>query len=145
MTRQATISDIKSLNRLFDLYRVFYNQESNLKASKLFLLERFENKDSKIFVTEDSGILVGFVQLYPIFSSTQMKRLWLLNDLFVDESYRGKGYSKGLIEAAKNLANETNSAGLLLETDKNNFVGNLLYPKVGFKLDENHNYYHWST
>ena len=36
--------------------------------------ERFENKDSKIFVKEDSGILVGFVQLYPIFSSTKMQR-----------------------------------------------------------------------
>ena len=145
MTRAATISDIESLNRLFDLYRVFYNQESNLKVSKSFLLERFENEDSKIFVAEDSGILVGFVQLYPIFSSTQMKRLWLLNDLFVDESYRGKGYSKGLIEAAKNLAIETNSAGLLLETDRSNLVGNKLYPKVGFNLDKNHNYYYWAS
>jgi GNAT superfamily N-acetyltransferase len=145
MIRKATTSDIDSLNRLFDLYRVFYNQERNLEASKSFLLARFENEDSKIFVAEDSGILVGFVQLYPIFSSTQMKRLWLLNDLFVDERFRGKGYSKSLIVAAKDLAIETNSAGLMLETDKSNLVGNNLYPSVGFNLDKTHNYYFWTN
>ena len=32
-----------------------------------------------------------------------MKRYWLLNDLFVNENYRGKGFSKDLIEEAKKL------------------------------------------
>jgi ribosomal protein S18 acetylase RimI-like enzyme len=33
----------------------------------------------------------------------------------------------------------------MLETAKSNIEGNRLYPKVGFELDEDHNYYEWST
>ncbi|WP_271711513.1 GNAT family N-acetyltransferase [Marinigracilibium pacificum] len=72
-----------------------------------------------------------------------MKRVWLLNDLFVDEKYRGKGISVALINRAKKLAKETNAVGLMLETEKSNDIGNNLYPKTGFTLDKDHNYYSW--
>lgn len=36
-----------------------------------------------------------------------------------------------------------NACGLILETAKTNIVGNELYPKVGFSLDKEHNYYSW--
>ena len=66
-----------------------------LKGAENFLKERLENQDSEIFVAEENGILTGFTQLYPLFfSSTRMKRYWLLNDLFVNENHRGKGHSK---------------------------------------------------
>jgi ribosomal protein S18 acetylase RimI-like enzyme len=48
-----------------------------------------------------------------------------------------------LIEAAKTLCRETNSCGLVLETAKTNIIGNALYPKTGFQLDIEHNYYFW--
>ena len=59
-----------------------------------FSKERLKNQDSEFFVAEENGILTGFTQLYPLFSSTRMKRYWLLNDLFVNENHRGKGHSK---------------------------------------------------
>ena len=65
--------------------------------------------------------LVGFVQLYPLFSSTRMEKLWLLNDLFVDPDYRGKGISKGLINKAKELVEESDACGMFLETEKIKF------------------------
>ena len=74
-----------------------------------------------------------------------MQRLWLLNDLFVAYEYRGNGISKKLIEAAKEHCKHTNASGLILETAKTNIVGNELYPKVGFSLDEEHNYYSWDN
>ena len=89
--------------------------------------------------------MVGFVQLYPIFSSTRMQRLWLLNDLYVEKIYKGKGISKQLIEISKSLCKQTNACGLILETAKTNIVGNELYPKVGFSLDKEHNYYFWDN
>ena len=79
-----------------------------------FLKERIENQDSEIFVAEEKGIFTGFTQLYPLFSSTRMKRYWLLNDLFVNVNYRGKGFSKALIEAAKELCKTSKSCGMLL-------------------------------
>lgn len=143
--RAATLNDLNQLSVLFDEYRVFYKCESNLQSAAAFLAERIENKESEIFVAENENkILTGFVQLYPVFSSTRMKRLWLLNDLYVNPSYRGQHISVQLINRAKQLVKETGACGLMLETAKSNDIGNKLYPATGFVLDEEHNYYYWN-
>ena len=72
-----------------------------------------------------------------------MRKLWLLNDLFVIKSFRVKGISKHLIENYKNLCNDIGACGLILETAKTNITGNSLYVKTDFVLDGNHNYYNW--
>lgn len=144
-TRKANLQDLKQLSELFDQYRIFYHKDSDISAAENFLKERIENNDSEIFVAEHEGKLVGFVQLYPLFSSTRMKRYWLLNDLFVNENFRGKGFSKELIEEGKELAKSTNSAGLLLETGKSNDIGNQLYPSCGFDLYDEVNFYEWTN
>lgn len=143
---KATLEDLEELNDLFDGYRVFYEKESDKKRSKAFLKARIENSESVIFISRDeAGTATGFTQLYPLFSSTRMKRIWLLNDLFVEARYRGKGYSKALIEAAKELCRTTGAAGMTLETAKDNHVGNQLYPATGWTLDAEHNFYYWET
>ncbi len=141
--RKATIQDIGQLSELFDQYRIFYHKDSDIPSAEKFLTERIENKDSEIFVAENEGKLIGFVQLYPLFSSTRMKRYWLLNDLYVNENYRGKGFSKELIEESKELAKSTNAAGILLETGKSNHIGNQLYPSCGFEIYDEVNFYEW--
>jgi len=144
-TRKAIITDLPQLAELFDQYRVFYHKESDIPAAARFLQERLENKDSEIFVAEENGSLTGFVQLYPIFSSTRMQRYWLLNDLYVNGNHRGKGYSKELIEDSKELCRSSNAAGILLETGKSNDIGNQLYPACGFELYDSVNFYEWSN
>jgi len=145
-TRKVRVTDIEKLSSLFNSYRIFYGKEPDLQGSVNFLSERIKNRESEVFVAENSkNELVGFVQLYPLFSSTRMKRLWLLNDLFVDENYRGQGISIVLIDQAKQLCKETNACGLLLETEKSNAIGNKLYPKTGFALDTEHNHYTWDN
>jgi len=144
-TRKATVQDLKQLSELFDQYRVFYHKTSNVQAAENFLKERIQNKDSEIFVAENEGGLVAFVQLYPLFSSTRMKRYWLLNDLYVNENYRGKGFSKELIEEAKELARSTDACGVLLETGKSNDIGNQLYPSCGFEIYDEVNFYEWTN
>lgn len=144
--RKINFNDIEQLSNLFDKYRIFYEKESNIEGAKIFLFERIQNKESEIIVAEnEKNELVGFVQLYPIFSSTKMKRLWLLNDLFVDDLYRGRGVSVLLINKAKKMCEETNACGLVLETSKTNSIGNRLYPKMDFILDTEHNYYSWDN
>lgn len=143
MTRKVQLADVQQLAELFDQYRIFYHKDSDIPAAEKFLTERIENRDSEIFVAENEGKLVGFVQLYPLFSSTRMKRYWLLNDLYVNENYRGKGFSKQLIEASKELAKSTDAAGILLETGKSNDIGNKLYPSCGFEIYDEVNFYEW--
>ena len=145
MTRKATLEDLRYLSKLFDEYRVFYHKEPDVLAAENFIKERISNKDSEIFVCEEKGILTGFVQLYPIFSSTRMKKYWLLNDLFVNENFRGKCFSKQLIEEAKTLCKTTNACGILLETGKTNDIGNQLYPSCGFEIYDSVNFYEWNN
>ena len=142
--RRANIEDIPQLAALFDAYRVFYEKASDIEQAEIFLSERIHKNESVIFVAENEAhMLTGFVQLYPLFSSTRMKRFWLLNDLFVASEQRGKGISVALIDAAKELCQTSGSCGMMLETAKSNLIGNNLYPKTGFELDEAHNYYSW--
>ncbi|MDB5274537.1 MAG: Acetyltransferase, family [Chitinophagaceae bacterium] len=144
--RKATIQDLEPLAHLFDGYRVFYEQTSDLIVGKIFLKERITNKESEIFIAlNNEAIITGFVQLYPIFSSTRMKKLWLLNDLFVNPVYRGQGISKLLMGKAKEFSQQSGSCGLILETAKINAIGNRLCPSVGFTLDTDHNYYFCDT
>jgi len=141
----ANIDHVAELAKLFDAYRVFYRKKSDLQGAIQFLYERLKNQESKVYVALDiqTTKIVGFAQLYPIFSSTRMARLWLLNDLYVDPEFRGKGISKQLLDRAKELAVLTRAAGLSLETEKSNEIGNNLYLKTDFILEEDHNFYFW--
>lgn len=143
---KATLSDLEELNELFDGYRVFYERKSDKERSRTFLKERIKNNESAIYISRNKeGIATGFVQLYPLFSSTRMKRVWLLNDLYVDSNFRGQGFSKALIGKAKELCEETKAYGMMLETAKDNHIGNQLYPATGWTLDEDHNFYTWEV
>jgi len=141
--REAKLSDLKNLSVLFNSYRMFYGKKFDLKVAEEFLRSRIEKKDSKIFVCDFNNELSGFVQLYPLFSSTRVSKYWLLNDLFVDIKKRGKGYSKLLIERSKELVIESKACGMMLETEKSNDIGNMLYPSTGFKKNELCNFYEW--
>ena len=144
--REVRSWDIDQVTVLFDNYRVFYRKESDVESARQFLSERIENGDSRIYVCEnEENKLTGFVQLYPLFSSTRMRKLWLLNDLYVDVSSRGQGISLKLIERAKELVKETKAQGMFLETEITNDIGNSLYPRTGFKLNESSNFYEWSV
>lgn len=142
--QQAKIEHLEKLIELFDAYRVWYRKPSDKTTARSFLKERIIKEESIVYMAFDGDDAIGFTQLYPLFSSTRMKRMWLLNDLFVAKEHRGKGISKQLINAAQDLARKTNAAGVLLETEKSNDIGNRLYPATGFELEEN-NFYFWTN
>ena len=141
--RQATPLDVPLLAILFNGYRVFYGKQPDIGAAAQFINERLIRRESEIFVAVEGDTIAGFMQLYPLFSSTRMKKLWMLNDLFVSEEYRGQGFSKALIEQAKELCRQTGACGFTLETAKDNVIGNLLYPKMGMQLSDGYNEYVW--
>lgn len=144
-SRQANISDVNELVKLFDEYRIFYGKSSKKENAQDFLSERINKNESKIFIAESNeNRIIGFAQLYPLFSSINMNRRWLLNDLFVYEEYRGIGVSKILVDCAKNLCRQYPNCELFLETQKDNKIANNLYNKTGFNLNTEYNCYFWS-
>jgi GNAT superfamily N-acetyltransferase len=132
IVRRAKKKDIRQLSVLLDKYRIFYKQESNMKNAKLFLKKRMKRKESVVFVAEQGEELIGFTQLFPIFSSVSMKRTWLLNDLYVNERSRGIGAASALLNAAKDFGAQTNSKWLLLQTASDNFTAQKVYEKNGW-------------
>ena len=132
IVRRAKKKDIDDLSILFDKYRIFYKQQSDVDNARAFLKKRMKRKESVIFVAEERGELIGFTQLFPIFSSVSMKRTWLLNDLYVNERARGIGAATKLLDAAKEFGVETNSKWLLLQTAADNLTAQKVYEKNGW-------------
>ena len=143
--RKATSHDLTELVELFDQYRIFYRKGSDIDGARKFLGARLVNDESTVFVCHKGTVMTGFTQLYPIFSSTRMKKYWLLNDLFVAPGFRGEGISVALLEYAKAWCVESGACGFMLETAKTNTIGNQLYQKVGLVLDVEHNVYSWDV
>jgi len=129
---------------LFDAYRSYYDQAPDFKGALAFITERIAQKDSVIFVVLKGDEIIGFVQLYPIFTSLGMKRGWLLNDLYVLEEHRGMGAGKLLLDAATAHGKSTDAAWLMLQTYIANTGAQALYEKEGFKKDTNSYYYYKS-
>jgi ribosomal protein S18 acetylase RimI-like enzyme len=122
---------------LFDKYRVFYDQPSDIKIAKQFLQQRIFNNESVIFAAIDDEnekiIPAGFTQLYPLFSSVRATKNWILNDLYVDANYRKLGIGRKLIDAAIHFAKEQGATFIQLETMPDNITAQRLYEAIGFE------------
>jgi len=142
LIKRATLTEIEPLTKLFDLYRMFYKQESDLKGAEQYLRERISREESVAFMAFDGDQPLGFVQLYPSFSSVSMMRSWILNDLYVKREARGRGVGEKLLKTAIQFAKETEAKGLFLETANDNMNAQRLYEKIGFIKEENYFYYY---
>ena len=138
---QATKEQVNDVAFLFDCYRVFYRQPSNYNAAKEFIAERFDKQDSVILLATKENKPVGYTQLFPSFSSVSMKRVWILNDLFVISQERNQGIAKALMNEAKKYAIATKAVRIILATEVTNIAAQSLYKTMGYrKLDEFNHY-----
>lgn len=143
--RQASTAEIDIVAPLFDQYRQFYHQPSDLEGAKAFLAERVANEQSVIFVAvaepTNGRRSLGFTQLYPSFSSVRMRRSWVLNDLFVAPDARGMGVARALMDRARKFAADNGIASLSLATAIDNRPAQALYESLGWVRDEK--FYHY--
>lgn len=132
---KARPRDAAALAPLFDAYRRFYGQRSDPAAGRRFLLRRSARKESVVFLARSGRAVLGFTQLYPTFSSLTLKRVWILNDLYVVPEGRRQGVAAALMARALCLARETGAEGLFLETAVGNRAARRLYEKLGWKRE----------
>ena len=141
--RRATVADVDRIAPLFDAYRQFYGQAHDLDLAREFLRERLEQDQSVIFLALDrNGSTVGFTQLYPSFSSASAKRIFILNDLFVDPAARRSGVGRALLQAAADFGRSAGAARLTLSTAHTNRSAQSLYETTGWLRDEIFRSYH---
>jgi ribosomal protein S18 acetylase RimI-like enzyme len=132
---QATIQDLDRLAPLFDGYRQFYGQKSDVAAARGFLLERFRHSESIILLASRDGVAIGFTQLYPSFSSISMQRIYVLSDLYVVSHARKVGAGRLLLEAAVQFGRSAGAVQLTLETATTNITAQKLYESSGWQRD----------
>ena len=136
--RRASLADLRTVAELFDGYRQFYGQPADFLLAEAFLRDRLTNDDSVIFLASDSasGTGLGFVQLYPSFSSVAARRIWILNDMFVAATARRRGVGRALLDAARDHGVATGAKRLVLSTAATNHEARALYESYGYKLDD---------
>jgi ribosomal protein S18 acetylase RimI-like enzyme len=122
---------------LFNKYRIFYNQPSDIITAKKFIQSRQDNNESVIFVAlaqiNDRKLPVGFTQLYPAYSSVRAIKYWILNDLYVEPDHRKKGIGKQLIKTAMEFAKADEAKFVELSTATDNYTAQMLYENIGFE------------
>ena len=137
--RRATGVDLDAAALLFDQYRQFYGQPSDLDRARAFLADRMANEESVILLATDGeetcGAASGFAQLFPSFTSVSTGRIWILNDLFVASSARGRGVARALMESVRRHAERTNAVRVELTTRFDNVAARRLYERVGYERD----------
>ncbi len=141
---QATKLNLEEIVPLFDQYRVFYEQESDVEGAKNFLTDRLANKQSVIFLAYFEDQPAGFTQLYPMFSSVSMQRSYVLNDLYVKTAFRKKQIGEALLNSAKDFCINKKAKGLTLETAIDN-PAQKLYEKLNWVKDVDCFHYFWTA
>ena len=137
MIRLAIAADVDRVAPLFDAYRQFYGLPPDLRLCRQYLAERLARDESVVLLAgEADGTALGFVQMYPGFSSLAAARTYVLYDLFVDPAARQRGVGRRLMEAAAEEARRRGAVSLVLSTAKTNHPAQRLYESLGWVRDE---------
>ena len=98
----ANETHLDELARLFNLYRIFYQQEDDYESAYAFIKQRIINQESIVFLScKSTNNYNGFVQLYPSFCSVSGIPILILYDLYVDKDQRGLSIGRRLMDRAK--------------------------------------------
>lgn len=139
-----THQQLDAATTLFDGYRQFYEQPSDLAGCRQFLTENLEQKRSDFFLLLDADDkAVAFSQLYPMYCSTAMQKFYYLSDLYADPRQRGRGYARALMLYLIDHYRAQGVHRLTLETARTNTTAQRLYESLGYRRDEVFLTYHY--
>jgi ribosomal protein S18 acetylase RimI-like enzyme len=134
--KRITTQETDLVTDLFNKYRIFYKQPSDMVTAKKFIQSRQDNNESVIFVAlasiHDRKLPVGFTQLYPAYSSVRVLKYWILNDLYVEPEYREQGIGESLIKTVLEFAIKDDVTIVELSTAIDNYTAQSLYENTGF-------------
>ncbi len=132
--RDGVLEDVA---RLYHAYREYFapHAATDSATSAAFLRDRVERDECRVFAATAGGRAVGFITLYPLWSSWYCKPIWFLSDLYVDENARGQGAATKLVERVKAFARETGASSIMVELPKKEPHLYTFYARCGFYTD----------
>lgn len=133
---RAERAQLDELTALFDLYRQFYEHKSDIALARKFMGENLRKERSVVFIALDNdGTALGFTQLYPGWCSVSTRPIWTLYDLFVTPGARQLGVGRALMDAAHNMACQSQASRIDLETALDNYGAQALYESLGYERE----------
>jgi GNAT superfamily N-acetyltransferase len=130
--------EFEELLPLIAAYQHFYEVEDIDADRNRAFFRRFlaPSEDGLLLGARSEGRLLGYACLYRHFSSLEACESVLMNDLFVDESARGQGVGRALIEAAAAVAREREVPFVEWSTAPDNETAQRLYDSTGAERTE---------
>ncbi|HEY1089682.1 MAG TPA: GNAT family N-acetyltransferase [Burkholderiaceae bacterium] len=133
--RPVQPSDYTGWRPLWDGYNAFYGRSGPTALAEEITAatwSRFFDAAEPVeaLVAEASGRVVGLVHCISHRSTNRLQPVCYLQDLFTDESLRGQGIGRLLIEAAAERALQAGSSRLYWHTHEGNAPARALYDKL---------------
>lgn len=124
-------------------YRQYCGAQPSPGKTRSFLLDLYSQKKAVTFlaIDEPSNNVMGFINLFPSYSTLSLQKIWILNDLGVAKKYRGNGVAKALIQKALSMAKDSGADRVELKTQKTNISAQQLYASLRFTIDEENIFY----
>lgn len=108
------------------------------KITSPLALGEFFNAGGWIFVLWNDNQIIGIATLVPYPCLTELGGL--IDDVVIDENFRGKGLSRTLLQHIIVVAKRSNMQWLELTSRPSRVAANALYPKLGFRKRETNVY-----
>jgi GNAT superfamily N-acetyltransferase len=124
---------------LWDNYNAFYGRQGQTALAlnitqKTWMRFLNDNEPVHAFVAEQNGQLVGLVHFIFHRSTTRLNDVCYLQDLYVNQTIRGTGVGRQLIQAVYDAAQADASTRVYWQTQDSNTAGRALYDKVAKHL-----------
>ncbi|WP_295155589.1 GNAT family N-acetyltransferase [uncultured Brachyspira sp.] len=107
--RFAEINDIPTIMRFIKELALYEHLENELKLTEESLKENiFYKKKAEIIIAFEDDIPIGYAVFFETFSTFEGKHCLYLDDLYINDKYRGFGYGKRLFKEIAEIAYERN-------------------------------------
>lgn len=107
--RFAEINDIPTIMRFIKELALYEHLENELKLTEESLKENiFNKKKAEIIIAFEDDIPIGYAVFFETFSTFEGKHCIYLDDLYINDKYRGFGYGKRLFKEIAEIAYERN-------------------------------------
>jgi PhnO protein len=127
--RKVTDTDA---SRIYQMVCKLEDKKLDERIFQEIFAQNIQDPKIRYIVAELDGDVVGFVSLHMQQLLHQTGRVAEIHELFVESTVRGKGIGKGLIEFAKQIADENNCKTFEVACNLKRKESHAFYEREGF-------------